>query len=170
MRRLRFDRRLAQGDAGRARAGPGGRAEGPAGRAHRPGLDLRSRPADGGGGAAPAFAGPSHAPIPGEEFSRTELLAAEKESIGLFISAHPLKDIAPALRAKADCTLAELGNRRDGDWVTVGGMITQAKRIRTKKGDWMMFATLYDLEASVEMIVFGKTLRPQSTRWPLTRS
>ncbi len=108
--------------------------------------------------AAAAFAGPSHAPIPGQEFTQTELLAAEKESIGLFITAHPLKEIAPALRARSDSSLAELSARRDGDWVTVGGMITQAKRIKTKKGDWMMFATLYDLEASVEIIVFGKTL------------
>jgi DNA polymerase-3 subunit alpha len=116
---------------------------------------------DGGGGPsapAAAFAGPSHAPIPGEEFSRSELLAAEKESIGLFISAHPLKDVGAALRAKSDSSLAELANRRDGDWVTIGGMVTQAKRIKTKKGDWMMFATLYDLEASVEIIVFGKAL------------
>jgi DNA-directed DNA polymerase III PolC len=107
---------------------------------------------------AAAFAAPSHAPIPGEEFNRTELLAAEKESIGLFISAHPLKDVGPALRARADSSLAELSARRDGDWVTIGGMVTQAKRIKTKKGDWMMFATLYDLEASVEIIVFGKAL------------
>jgi DNA polymerase-3 subunit alpha len=113
---------------------------------------------DGASAAAAAFSGPSHAPIPGQEFTRTELLAAEKESIGLFITAHPLKEIAPALRARSDSTLTELAHRRDGDWVTVGGMITQAKRIKTKKGDWMMFATLYDLEASVEMIVFGKTL------------
>jgi len=112
------------------------------------------------GAAAPAigFVGPSHAPIPGEEFSRSELLAAEKESIGLFISAHPLKDVGPALRARADSSLAELSARRDGDWVTIGGMVTQAKRIKTKKGDWMMFATLYDLESSVEIIVFGKAL------------
>ena len=96
--------------------------------------------------------------IPGEEFNRTELLAAEKESIGLFISAHPLKEVGPALRARADSSLAELAVRRDGDWVTIGGMVTQAKRIKTKKGDWMMFATLYDLESSVEIIVFGKAL------------
>ncbi len=116
-------------------------------------------PADGGGSsAAPALAGPSHAPIPGQEFSRSDLLTAEKEAIGLFISAHPLKDVGPALRARADSALAELAARRDGDWVTVGGMVTQAKRIKTKKGDWMMFATLYDLEASVEIIVFGKAL------------
>jgi DNA polymerase-3 subunit alpha len=119
----------------------------------------------GGGGdgssqtaAAAAFASPGHAPIPHEEFERAELLAAEKDSIGLFISAHPLKEVGPALRAKADCTLGELAARRDGDWVTVGGMITQSKRIRTKKGDWMMFATLDDLEDSVEVIVFGKAL------------
>src|SRR6201995_4023484 len=112
----------------------------------------------GSAAGAAAFAGPSHAPIPGEEFDQTELLAAEKESLGLFISAHPLKDVGPALRAKADSTLAELSGRRDGDWVTIGGMVTQAKKIKTKKGPFIMFATLYDLDASVEIIVFGKTL------------
>src|SRR5581483_1215506 len=80
------------------------------------------------------FAGPSPAPIPAVEFDRAELLAAEKESLGLFISAHPLKDVGPALSARVDSPLSELPARRDGDWVTVGGMITQAKRIRTKKG------------------------------------
>jgi DNA polymerase-3 subunit alpha len=110
------------------------------------------------GAPGTAFAGASHAPIPAEEFSRSELLAAEKESIGLFISAHPLKELGPALRARSDSSLGELSNRRDGDWVTVGGMVTQAKRIKTKNGDWMMFATLYDLEASVEIIVFDKAL------------
>jgi DNA polymerase-3 subunit alpha len=112
---------------------------------------------DGESDAAPV-AIPSHAPIPQIEFDRSELLAAEKEAIGLFISAHPLKDVGPALRARADCSLSELAGRRDGDWVTVGGMIAHAKRIRTKNGDPMMFATLDDLESSVEMIVFGKAL------------
>jgi DNA polymerase-3 subunit alpha len=119
-------------------------------------------PADGGAGpadpAGQAFRGPSHAPIPGEEFSRTELLAAEKEAIGLFISEHPLKEVGPALRGRCDSTLAEVTGRRDGDWVTVGGMVTQSKKIKTKKGDMMMFATLYDLDASVEIIVFAKAL------------
>ncbi|MGI8715273.1 MAG: DNA polymerase III subunit alpha [Solirubrobacteraceae bacterium] len=123
------------------------------------GLDADSS-GDGGtaNGAAAAFAGPSHAPIPGEEFDRSEMLAAEKESLGLFISAHPLKEVGPALHAKADSTLAELTDRRDGDWVTIGGMVTQFRKIKTKKGDWMAFATLYDLDASVEIVVFGKVL------------
>jgi DNA polymerase-3 subunit alpha len=116
--------------------------------------------ADGGdaGPGASGLAVPSHAPIPAIEFDRPELLAAEKEAIGLFISAHPLKEVRAAMRARVDCSLGELAGRRDGDWVTVGGMISQTKRIRTKKGDPMMFATLDDLEDSVEMIVFGKPL------------
>ena len=120
--------------------------------------DLGGRGGQDPNGSAAAFTGPSHAPIPGDEFDRSEMLAAEKESLGLFISAHPLKDVGPALQAKADSTLAELPNRRDGDWVTIGGMVTQARKIKTRKGDWMMFATLYDLETSVEIVVFGKVL------------
>ena len=56
----------------------------------------------------------SHAPIPGEEFDQSELLAAEKESLGLFISAHPLKEVGPALRAKADSALGELSGQSQG--------------------------------------------------------
>jgi DNA polymerase-3 subunit alpha len=116
-------------------------------------------PGEGGpGGAVNGSARPTHAPIPQIEFDRAELLAAEKESLGLFISAHPLKEVRTALSAKGDCPLAELSTRRDGDWVTIGGMIAQSKRIRTKKGDPMMFATLDDLEASVELLIFGKAL------------
>jgi DNA polymerase-3 subunit alpha len=122
------------------------------------GADLDDPGHSGGGDAAAAFATPSHAAIPSEEFDRADLLAAEKEAIGLFISAHPLKEVGAALRARADCSLGELVTRRDGDWVTVGGMIIAAKRIRTKKGDPMMFATLDDLEDSVEVLVFGKAL------------
>jgi DNA polymerase III subunit alpha len=115
---------------------------------------------DGGGSGddADRFVAPSHAPIPPVEFDRAELLAAEKEAIGLFISAHPLKEVRAAMRLRVDCPLADLAGRRDGDWVTVGGMITETKKIRTKKGDPMMFATLDDLDGSVELLVFGNAL------------
>ncbi|HKO26381.1 MAG TPA: OB-fold nucleic acid binding domain-containing protein, partial [Solirubrobacteraceae bacterium] len=115
-------------------------------------------PDAGGEGDGSDFVTPSHAPIPAVEFERAELLAAEKESIGLFISAHPLKEVRAALQARVECPLSELPARKDGDWVTVGGMIVENKTIRTKKGDPMMFATLDDLEASVELLVFGNVL------------
>ncbi len=125
-------------------------------------FDLEPALPDGGGGGAGAgggqFVTPSHAPIPAVEFDQAELLAAEKESIGLFISAHPLKEVRAALQLRVDCPLSDLAGRRDGDWVTVGGMIVENKTIRTKKGDPMMFATLDDLDASVELLVFGNVL------------
>jgi DNA polymerase-3 subunit alpha len=123
-------------------------------------FDLQELAPPAAAGAAPgsSFARPTHPPIPAEEFDQSQLLAIEKEAIGLFISAHPLKPLRAALRARADCSLAELEERRDKDWVTVGGIIAETKRIRTRNGDPMMFATLDDLEGSVEMIVFGKAL------------
>jgi DNA polymerase-3 subunit alpha len=62
------------------------------------------------------------------------------------------------LRARVDCPIAALEERRDKETVTVGGIITETKRIRTRAGDHMMFATLDDLAGSVEMLVFGKAL------------
>jgi DNA polymerase-3 subunit alpha len=109
-------------------------------------------------GAPSPFMAPQHPPIPPEEFEQAELLAIEKEAIGLFISAHPLKEVREALRAVVDAPLTSLPDHKDGDWVTAGGIITQAKKIRTKKGDPMMFATLDDLEGSIEVLIFGKAL------------
>jgi DNA polymerase III subunit alpha len=94
-------------------------------------------------------------PVPPLEDKREDLNAWEKETLGLFLSSHPLKEVRPALRARVEYTLAELADRKDGEWVTVGGMIAECKRIRTRKGDPMMFATLDDLEGQVEMLVFN---------------
>jgi DNA polymerase-3 subunit alpha len=118
---------------------------------------------DGRAGPGTGLLRPSHPPIPIEEFDQPELLAVEKEAIGLFISAHPLKPMREALKARVDCSLAALANRRDKDWVTVGGIITESKRIRTRNGDHMMFATLDDLEGAVEILVFGKALAEHET-------
>jgi DNA polymerase III subunit alpha len=107
--------------------------------------------AEGGGGAATSQHRP---PLPAGEFDRRELLAMEKETLGTYLSSHPLSEVRDALRARVDCTLAELGNKPDGAWVTVGGIVTECKKIRTKSGSQMMFATLDDVEGQVEMLVF----------------
>jgi len=111
----------------------------------------------GGNGAEPTFSA-SHAPVPAEEFDQSALLIAEKESLGLFISAHPLKEVGPALSRKVDCAVTEIANRKDQEWVTIGGIVQQFKKIKTKKGDMMAFATISDLEDSVELVVFGSVL------------
>jgi DNA polymerase-3 subunit alpha len=110
-------------------------------------FDLDDRPAS-------VEARPAHAPVPADEFERSELLRMEKETLGIFLSSHPLADVRDVLRSRVDCSLADLGGKPDGAWVTVGGLITEAKRIRTKSGEPMMFATLDDLDGQVEMIIF----------------
>jgi DNA polymerase III subunit alpha len=93
-------------------------------------------------------------PISAVEFDRAELLAMEKETLGTYLSSHPLTEVRGALRARADCSLAELSSKPDGAWVTVGGIVVACKKVRTKSGNQMMFATLDDIEGQVEMLVF----------------
>ena len=109
---------------------------------------------DAGGEGGAASGGHHRPPIGAAEFDRAELLALEKETLGTYLSSHPLSDVRDALRARVDCTLAELGGKPDGAWVTVGGIVASCKRIRTKSGTQMMFATLDDVEGQVEMLVF----------------
>jgi DNA polymerase III subunit alpha len=104
-----------------------------------------------GGGGAQAHHRP---PIPAAEYERRELLAMEKETLGTYLSSHPLSEVRDALRARADCDLAALAGKPDGSWVTVGGIVAECKKIRTKSGSQMMFATLDDVEGQVEMLVF----------------
>jgi DNA polymerase-3 subunit alpha len=106
-----------------------------------------------GGSASPY--GKQHPPVPARADDRKQLNEWEKETLGLFLSSHPLKEVRAALRAKVECGLKDLAEKNDGEWVTVGGMIAECKRIRTKKGDPMMFATLDDLEGQVEVLVFN---------------
>jgi DNA polymerase-3 subunit alpha len=106
-----------------------------------------------GGGEAPSQ-GQHRPPIPAAEFDRAELLALEKETLGTYLSSHPLTEVGAALRARVDCSLAQLGGKPDGAWVTVGGIVVDCKKIRTKSGNQMMFATLDDVEGQVEMLVF----------------
>jgi DNA polymerase-3 subunit alpha len=109
---------------------------------------------DGGGGAGQSSGAQHRPPISAAEFDRAELLALEKETLGTYLSSHPLAEVGPALRARVDCSLAELGGKPDGAWVTVGGIVIDCKKIRTKSGSQMMFATLDDVEGQVEMLVF----------------
>jgi DNA polymerase-3 subunit alpha len=105
-------------------------------------------------GASPGSQAHHRPPIPAVEFDRAELLALEKETLGTYLSSHPLAEVRGALKARVDCSLAQLGGKPDGSWVTVGGIVVECKKIRTKSGSQMMFATLDDVEGQVEMLVF----------------
>ncbi len=96
-----------------------------------------------------------HPPIPTGEFEKQELLRLEKETLGLYVSEHPLSGVRDQLRRKTDATLAELERRRDGEVVTVGGIVSDVKHLTTKRGDPMVFLTLDDPTGSAEVVVFN---------------
>jgi DNA polymerase-3 subunit alpha len=96
-----------------------------------------------------------HPPIGSEEFEKNELLRHEKEALGLYVSEHPLEAIRDQLRRKTDSTLAELERRRDGEVVTVAGIVSALKQLTTKKGDPMVFMRLDDVLGSAEVVVFN---------------
>jgi DNA polymerase-3 subunit alpha len=95
--------------------------------------------------------------IPTQEFDERELLRLEKETLGLYVSEHPLERVRGELRRKTDCSLAEVERRRDGEIVVVAGIVSALKQVTTKRGDPMVFATLDDLTGSTEVVVFNST-------------
>jgi DNA polymerase-3 subunit alpha len=112
---------------------------------------------DGAAPGAASFAAPSHPPILAEEFEQRELLALEKETLGTFLSAHPLTEVRDALRARIDCPLSAVASKPDGAWLTVGGIVSEAKKVRTRSGSHVMFATLDDLDGQIELFVRDAT-------------
>jgi DNA polymerase-3 subunit alpha len=94
---------------------------------------------------------------PTEEFEKNELLRLEKETLGLYVSEHPLSSIRDQLRRKTDATIAELERRRDGEVVTVGGIVSGIRHMTTKKGDPMVFLRLDDVTGGTECMVFNST-------------
>ena len=105
-----------------------------------------------------------HPTVPSLPDDRKQLNEWEKETLGLFLSSHPLKEVRPALRRKVECSIKELADKKDDEWVTVGGMVAECKKIRTKKGDPMAFITLDDLEAQVEVLIFNSAYASNSDK------
>ncbi len=145
VRRARLDRRDADGDARGARPGRSGTAS--ASSADR--LAGQASIFDGGFGEAEEAVEVQHPPIAITEFDERELLRLEKETLGLYVSEHPaLLAIRAQLRRKTDATLSDLERRRDGEIVTVGGIVSSLKQVTTKRGEPMVFLSLDDVTGS----------------------
>ncbi len=104
---------------------------------------------------APAAQNLQRPPISAGEFEKKELLALEKESLGLYVSEHPLSSLGNALRRRTDCQLGELERRRDGEVLAVAGMVGAVRTLTTRKGDPMAFVRLDDLSGSAEVVMFN---------------
>jgi len=90
-----------------------------------------------------------------DEWDEKQLLTFEKESLGFYITGHPLSEYEDILEKFTNTNSSTLKEQNDGDSVRIGGMIRNTKIIKTKKGDLMAFVTLEDLHGSVEIIIFS---------------
>ncbi len=92
-----------------------------------------------------------------EEWPENVLLTNEKETIGFYITGHPLARHSETIKRFSTCSTADLIERRDKEEVSVCGIVTGIKLLNTRKGDRMAFVTLEDLSGFVEMVVFPET-------------
>jgi DNA polymerase-3 subunit alpha len=82
-------------------------------------------------------------------------LTLEKESLGFYITGHPLDQFKKTLGKFATADALSLREKTDGEAVRIGGIITNVKTIRTKRGDLMAFLTTEDMAGSLESTVFS---------------
>jgi DNA polymerase-3 subunit alpha len=97
-------------------------------------------------------------------WSEGERLGLEKESLGFFITGHPLERYRAELRQWTTCTTTGLAACAHLAEVTVGGIITGLRLIKTKKGDRMASFQLEDTEGSAEVLVFPETYKKTAGR------
>ena len=98
------------------------------------------------------------------EFPKGELLAFEKETLGIYVSGHPMDEYLEtwknSITAKTTDFMVDEETGRavveDGARATIGGMITARTVKLTKNGQQMAFVTLEDMVGSVEVIVFPR--------------
>ena len=101
--------------------------------------------------------------VPADEVDEKTMLAWEKEMLGLYVSSHPLYGVDASLRRATDCVIADAPNQpphEDGrdPLITLGGVVSNLQRKFTRGGDAMAVFDLEDLQSSIEVTVFPRTM------------
>jgi DNA polymerase-3 subunit alpha len=101
-----------------------------------------------------------------EPMGRRERLRCEKETLGLYVSGHPLDEYADALKVHTIGSIAALhkavqdGRLREGDEVSVGAMVADAAFKTTKRGEPMAILKVEDALGKLEVLLMGSTFNP----------
>ncbi len=91
------------------------------------------------------------APMAGDE-----KLRLEKELLGLYLSDHPLRRIAAELAKLSDTQAVEVTSALQDTEVRVAGLVREVRRVVTRKGQIMAYATLEDLTGAVDIVLFPR--------------
>ncbi|GAB6908477.1 DNA polymerase III subunit alpha [Desulfosarcina cetonica] len=89
-----------------------------------------------------------------EEWDDHEKLQQEKDTLGFYVTGHPLDRYRPIIEKFTNVDAISIREVADKSAVRIGGTISAAKVIRTRKEELMGFATVEDLNGSVEVVIF----------------
>jgi len=89
------------------------------------------------------------------EWGEDERLGYEKESLGFFVTGHPLARYENLVAKYANTDCLRVRESPDGATVRIAGLVRELKRYNDKKGDVMAFMTLEDLGGFVEITLFS---------------
>ncbi|MCF8045049.1 MAG: DNA polymerase III subunit alpha [Desulfarculaceae bacterium] len=92
-----------------------------------------------------------------EEWEEPELLLYEKESLGFYLTGHPLEKYEALIQKYCNAASDTLEECTDSRSVRMGGIIRPVKELKTKKGDMMAFAMIEDTRGGTEVVVFPDT-------------
>jgi DNA polymerase-3 subunit alpha len=106
---------------------------------------------------------PSLRPLPGP--TTMEQLGWEKETLGIFVSGHPLADVTEALARTGAAPIRDLRDIEDDSLVRIAGLVTAVRRTMTKAQTQMLIAAVEDTTGTVECIVFPKQYAELQTRF-----
>lgn len=94
-----------------------------------------------------------------ERWTEKEIRQAEKESLGFYLSSHPLHAYKEKIKQLSTVSSAEISEHAEGDEAIIGGIIANLKTSTTKRGDPMMYITLEDMKGATECVIFSKEMK-----------
>jgi len=108
----------------------------------------------GGAGAEKQKAGACYqTPVEFFPWSNREVLQKEKDTIGLFLTGHPLDDYADEIYALSKHKISSLKASRSKQWL--GGLVIGIRTIKTKRGDNMAIVSLDDRSGRIDVTLFA---------------
>ncbi len=93
------------------------------------------------------------------EWDQEKILSYEKETLGFYITGHPLLKFGDRLNMITDCDSETVSKKEDGSMVTLAGIVTNVKEVTTKRKETMAYLTLEDMKGISTIIVFPDLYR-----------
>jgi DNA polymerase-3 subunit alpha len=97
-----------------------------------------------------------------DPWHESEMLAAERELLGIYMSGHPLSQLEPILKKYSINTISDIPNLADHTFTRIGGLASTVTKKVTKKKEMMAIVLLEDLETATEVLVWPETFRNYS--------